>query len=96
MIYSVFFGAICAYMLWTGSLPFGRYPFWAGSGSGVRSSLYSGRGDLYFRIAGGIGLAAVILPDSWLQGWYGGGILPAAVLLFIVIGIVASLSGRAL
>ncbi len=80
-------GALGIYLLATGSLPIGRFPGFFRSDSDSSS--------VFFRIAGGIILAGLILPHDMLSAWYGEVVLLAGSLVVLFIGIVASLSGRA-
>lgn len=77
------------YLLWKGSLPIGRFPYF------FNSTVTGGSAGLILRTAGGLILAAGLLPDAIFDPWYGDVILLIAAFILIFIGLVASLSGRA-
>jgi hypothetical protein len=86
---------LAGYMLLFGALPLGRFPY-IGRSMTTGSDAWSSRGDMFFRIAGGALILGWALPDAMLDAWMGQVVLGGLGLLFIFIGIIASLSGRAL
>jgi len=75
------------YLLVTGSIPVGRAPFFFSSNANLGSTMV--------RIAGGMILAGMFLPEMILEGWYGEIVLLVGALFVLLIGMIASLTGRA-
>jgi len=80
-------GALGVYLFFTGAIPIGKAPFLFESTSTVSA--------IFARTAGAMILLGIIIPSSYLSGWYGKPILLGGALLVLFIGMIATLSGRA-
>lgn len=75
------------YLLFTGSVPVGKFPFAFRSIAETSSIL--------IRVSGLLIIAGLLIPEEFLAGWYGEPVILSAGLLVLFIGMIASLSGRA-